>query len=135
MQTSGIHTAPRNTHGQDEPSKNPICSSNRDDLIGRVIVGSKQEPLCILGNSTITALYVAKQPLHGATCLVAQTAHSNLPFGIIVNRYLAYPKAKMVAVILVNMNSKNIWIRQPLVAAEDFEVEYHSLEYDASLDK
>ena len=38
-------------------------------------------------------------------------------------------------VILVNMNSENIWIRQPLLAAELFEAECNSWEYDTSLDR
>ena len=38
-------------------------------------------------------------------------------------------------VILVNTNSENIWIRQPLLAAELLEVECHSGEYDTSLDR
>ena len=103
--------------------------------MGKVIVGRKQEPLCIPGNSTITVPGAIKRSLHGATCLVEQAVHSNLPLGIIVIKCLAHPKAKSVPVILVNMNSENIWIRQPLLAAELFEVEYHSLEYDISLDR
>ena len=103
--------------------------------MGKVIVGNKQVPLCIPGNSTITVPGAVKRPLHGATCLVEQAAHSNLPFGIIVNRCLVHPKAKSVPVILVNMNSENIWIRQPLLATELFKVECHSWEYDTSLDR
>ena len=76
-----------------------------------------------------------KKTLHSATCLVEQTAHSNLPFGIIVNRCLVHPRAKWVPVILVNMNSRNIWIRQPLLATALFEVGCHSWEYDVSLNR
>ena len=79
--------------------------------MGKVIVGSKQEPLCISGNSTTTVPGVIKTPLHGATYLVEQAANSNLPFGIIVNRCLAHPKAKSVSVILVNTHSENILIK------------------------
>ena len=105
--------------------------------MGKVIVGSKPALLYMPGNSTIIVQGVTKI-LHGATCstcLVEQAAHSNLPFGIIVNRCLAHTNSKSVPVILVNTNSKNIWIRQPLLAAELFEVEYCSWECDTSLDK
>ena len=103
--------------------------------MGNVIAGSKQEPLCIPRNSTITVPGTTKRPLHGVTCLVEHAANFNLPFGIVVNRCLAHPKAKSVPVLLVNTNSENIWIRQLLLAAEHFEVECHSWEYDTSLDR
>ena len=64
-----------------------------------VIVGSKQEPLCIPGNSTITVPGTTKRPLHAVTCLVEHAANSNLPFGIVVNKCLAHPKAKSMPVI------------------------------------
>ena len=79
-------------------------------------------------------LYNNKKTLHGAICLVEQAAHSNLPFGIIVNRCLAHPRAKSVPVILVNMNSKNTWIRQHLLGTDFFEDECHSWLYDVNLD-
>ena len=91
--------------------------------MGKVIVGGKQEALCILGNSTITVPGTTKRSLHGVTCLVEHASNSNVPFGIVVNRCLAHPKVKSVPVILVDTNSENISIRQSLLAAGLFEVE------------
>ena len=48
----------------------------------------------------------------------------NLPMGVVVNRAMVTPKrSKKVPVILANTNSYNIWIRQPLLAANVVEVE------------
>ena len=48
----------------------------------------------------------------------------NLPMGVVVNRAMITPKKlKKVPVILANMNSYNIWIKQPLLAANVVEVE------------
>ena len=103
--------------------------------MSKIIVGSKQEPLYIPWNSTITVPGATKRLLHGVTYLVEHAAYSNLPLRIIVNRCLAHPKAKSAPVILVNTNSKNIWNRQPLLAAKCLGVECHSWEYDTSLDR
>ena len=48
----------------------------------------------------------------------------NLPMGVVVNRAMVTPKrSKKVPVVLANTNSYNIWIRQPLLAADVVEVE------------
>ena len=54
------------------------------------------------------------------TCLVKQAQHHNLPPGIVINRCVATTKARSVPVILVNTNRQNVWIWQPLLAAELF---------------
>ena len=63
--------------------------------MGKVIKGSKQEPLCIPGNSPNMVPGTIKT-LHGATCLIEQAACSNLPSRLIVNRCLVHPKDKSV---------------------------------------
>ena len=78
IQTSGIHTALTKPKGHDQPSnkrKPQNFSSNKEGFMGKVIVGSKQEPLCIPKNSTITVSGAIKRPLHGATCLVEQAIY------------------------------------------------------------
>ena len=49
--------------------------------------------------------------------------------------YASYvtPKAGQVAVILINTTSRNIWICQPLLAAEIYEVELHLWQYKSIL--
>ena len=59
--------------------------------------------------------------------------HNNLPSGVVVNRSYATSKAGQVAVILINTTSRNIWICQPLLAAEIFEVELHPWQYKSIL--
>ena len=70
FETSGIYTAPRNTNGQDLPSKKiQKFSSYKEDLMGKVIIGSKQESLYNPRTSAITFPGVIKT-LHGATYLI-----------------------------------------------------------------
>ena len=65
--------------------------------------------------------------------LVESAAHNNLPSGVVVNHSYATSKAGQVAVILINTTSRNIWICQPLLAAEIFEVELHPWQYRSIL--
>ena len=62
--------------------------------------------------------------------LVEKTEDSNLPIGVGVNNTLVTPsKSRLVLVILINNNSHNVWIRQPLYAADLWEVEPKEWEY------
>ena len=45
------------------------------------------------------------------------------------------PKSGRVSVILVNITSRNIWIRQPLLAVDIFEVKLHPWQYCANLNR
>ena len=58
----------------------------------------------------------------------------NLPIGVGVNNTLVTPsKSGLVSVILINNNSHNVWIRQPLYAADLWEVEPKKWEYEPVL--
>ena len=47
--------------------------------------------------------------------MVESTESSNLPLGVVVNNTLVTPsQSGLVSVILINNNSHNVWIRQPL---------------------
>ena len=65
----------------------------------------------------------------GTSCLIDTAAVSNLPQGISVNHCLVHPRGKMVLVILMNQNNHNIWIWQPLLAAEIHVVEHLPWDY------
>ena len=65
--------------------------------------------------------------------MVELAAHNNLPYGVVVNCSYVAPKAGQVAVILINTTSRNIWICQPLLAAEIYEVELHPWQYKSIL--
>ena len=59
-----------------------------------------------------------------------QVAHHNLPHALIVNSCCVTPKAaRRVLVILINTTDQSIWVRQPLLATELFEVEVEPQQY------
>ena len=80
------------------------------------MIGSKQNPICIPGNSALTVLGQTNKIPSKLTCLVEQAQHHNLPTGIVINRCMATTKARTVTVILINTNRQNVWIWQPLLA-------------------
>ena len=64
-----------------------------------------------------------------------QVEHHNLLFGIVVNQCVAFPKARAIPIILVNTNRFNVWVRQPLLAAEFYDAEFNQLEYRSTMDQ
>ena len=90
----------------------------KDGLIGQVTIGTKQQPICIPGNSAITILGCTNKLPPRITCLVEQVEHHNQPFGIVINWCMAIPKARTTPMIIVNTNRYNVWVRQPLLAAK-----------------
>ena len=69
-----------------------------------------------------------------AVCLVEQAEHHNLPQGIVVNRCVASVKSRSVPVILINTNKQNVWLWQPLLAAELYTAEYHPIEHRVDME-
>ena len=65
--------------------------------------------------------------------MVELAVYSNLPSGVVVNYSYVTPKAGQVALILINTTSRNIWISQPLLTAEIFDVELHPWQYKSVL--
>ena len=110
---------------------------NFDDVtrhIGQVTIGSKKNPICIPGNLSITVLGHTTKVHPKAVCLVEQAEHHNLPQGIVVNRCVATVKSRSVPVILINTNKQNVWLWQPLLAAELYIAEYHPVEHQADIE-
>ena len=105
---------------------------NKDGLLGMVLVGNATQPICVSGNSALTILgrlgKNTKVP-SGIPYLIDKAAVSNLPQGISVNHCLVHPRGKIVLVILMNQNNRNIWIQQPLLAAEIYWVEHLPWDY------
>ena len=62
-------------------------------------------------------------------------AHTNLPSSVIVNCRYVTLKSSRVSVIVVNTTSRNIWIRQLLLAANIYEVECHPWQHHADLNQ
>ena len=62
-----------------------------------------------------------------------QAEHHNLPLGIVINQCVAISKASIIPVIIINTNRYNVWIRQPLLAAELFDAECNEIDYRVTL--
>ena len=69
-------------------------------------------------------------PYHG-DFMVELAADNNLLAGQVVIRTYVQPiKSNLVPVTLINTNDHNVWIRQPLFAAELYEVKELQLEHE-----
>ena len=123
------------------PNTNDLCKKkdqrNFDDVTGhirQVTIGSKKNPICIPGNSFITVPGHTTKVHPKAVCLVEQAEHHNLPQGIVVNRCVATLKSRSMPVILINTNKQNVWLWQPLLAAELYTAEYHPIEHRVDME-
>ena len=68
------------------------------------------------------------------TCMVKARAVNNLLMGLVVNRTMVTPnRKKKVPVAIVNTNSYNVWICQPLLAADIVEVETCPWDYQSMM--
>ena len=96
------------------------------------MIGNANQPICVPGNSGLTILgrlgKNTKVP-SGTPCLIDTAAVHNLPLGISVKHCFVHPKGSVVPVILMNQNNYNIWIWQPLLAAEIYWVEHLPWDY------
>ena len=109
---------------------------NEDGLLGKVLIGNGNKPICVSGNSALTIpgrLGKNTKVPSGTPCLIDITAINNLPQGISVNHCLVHPKGSAVPVIVMNQNNYNVWIEQPLLAAEMYWVEHLPWDYGVEL--
>ena len=94
------------------------------------------EPICIPANSVKVVKGKTDKITRCLTCMVESRGIHNLPMGFMVNRAMITPKkSKKVPVILANTNSYNIWIKQPLLAANVVEVESCPWDYQTILSR
>ena len=116
--------------------KDQLYFKRKNGAIGQVTIGSKQNPVCITGNSALTVLGQTSEIPPKLTSLVKQAQHHNLPPGIVINRCMATTKARSVLVILVNTNQQNVWIWQPLLATELFVTDQvEEIEHRADMER
>ena len=113
--------------------------------MGKVLTDNANEPTCVPGNSVLTIpgrLGKNTKVPSGTPCLIDTAAVNNLPLGISVNRCLVDPEANVLPVIVINQNNYNVWIQQPLLAAEinciehlpwDYGVELHQEGYNVEV--
>ena len=88
-----------------------------------------KEPICFPRNAMLTVPENTSKIEKGQSYIVALAAHHYLPHGLAVNSCCVTSKAKRVPVILINTTDQNIWVRQPLLATELFEVEVEPQQY------
>ena len=97
-------------------------SSSSDAVLGQVWVGSTCEAICIPANCMKVLQGRTIKMTQRLSCMVEARECNNLSLGLVVNRTMVTPnKSKRVPVVIVNTNSYNVWIRQPLLAADMVE--------------
>ena len=98
---------------------------------GMVTIGEKHKPFCITANASHNVMGRAKGlPYHG-DFMVELAEDNNLLARLVVNRTYVHPiKSNLVPVTLIKTNDYNVWIRQPLFAAELYEVEEQQCEHE-----
>ena len=102
--------------------------------MGRVSKGDTRNPICIPANSSKTVIGQTARVNRKKSFMVESTESSNLPLGVGVNNTLVTPsKCGLVSVILINNNSHNVWIHQPLYAGDLWEVSPREWEYEPVL--
>ena len=103
---------------------------------GRVMVGDRRQPICIPAGTSKVVVGKTQDKLPRGSYMVEATDDDNLPCGVSVNHTYVNPtKAKQVSVILLNTNSYNVWIRQPLYAATIWDVELKDWDYEPIITK
>ena len=103
---------------------------------GRVMVGNRRQPICIPAGTSKVVIGRTQDKLPRGSYMVEATDDDNLPCGVSVNHtYINPTKAKQVSVILLNTNSYNVWIRQPLYAATIWDVELKDWDYEPIITK
>ena len=103
---------------------------------GRVMVGNRKQPICIPAGTSKVVVGRTQDKLPKGSYMVEATDDDNLPCGVSVNHTYVNPtKAKQVSVILLNTNSYNVWIRQPLYAATIWDVKLKDWDYEPIITK
>ena len=66
--------------------------------------------------------------------MIEARSENNLLMGVMVNRTAVTPtKSRQVPVTLMNTNSYNVWIRQPILAADIVEVDHCPWDYHSTI--
>ena len=114
---------------KDKPRKRKIDTLG--GYAGRVMVGDKRQPIFIPAGMSKVVVGRTQERLPRGSYMVEATDDDNLPCGVSVNHTYVNPtKSRQVSVILLNTNTYNVWIRQPLYAATIWDVELKDWEYE-----
>ena len=115
--------------------KNQNFNTDKDEPVVTVMTGTDHQPICVPGNATITTPGKTSKVNHKRSYMLKTAAHGNLPPGLVVNYSYDTLKAGRMSIILFNTMTGNIWIRQPLLAADIYEVELYPCQYCANLNR
>ena len=116
--------------------KQEVPSSGSDNILGQVWVGTNNDPICIPANSVKVVEGKTNKITRCLTRMVEGRDIHNLLMGVIVNQAMITPNhSKKVPVVLANTNSYNVWIHQPLLAADIVEVESCPWDYQTILSR
>ena len=100
------------------------------------MVGDRRQPICIPAGTSKVVVGRMQDKLPKGSYMVEASDDDNLPCGMSVNHTYVNPtKAKQVSVILLNTNSYNVWIRQPLYTATIWDVELKDWDYEPIITK
>ena len=103
---------------------------------GRVMVSDRRQPISIPARTSKVVVGRTQDKLPKGSYMVEATDDDNLPCGVSMNHTYVNPtKAKQVSVILLNTNSYNVWIRQPLYATTIWDVELKDWDYEPIITK
>ena len=103
---------------------------------GKVMLGSRHQPICIPAGSCKFLVGTAKGVPHKGNFMMEGTQDGNLPSGVAVNNTYVQPtKSGRITVCLQNTNDHNVWIRQPLYAGDLWDVDKEDWEYEPVLVK
>ena len=108
--------------------------NDQQEPLAQVIVGDRTQPICILGNNTLTVLGRLNKSVPQRTCLVEQVLYHNLNPIIVFNTCLVNPRSKVVPKIVNHSNNYNIWLRKLILAAKLYSVDYHPWDCEALVD-
>ena len=138
-------TQPNQTNQPKQPKPNTSGSSKKNPksksqylggYTGKVLVGSRHQPICIPARSCKFLVGTAKGVPHKGNFMMEGTQDGNLPSGVAVNNTYVQPtKSGRITVCLQNINDHNVWIRQPLYAGDLWDVDKEDWEYEPVLVK
>ena len=75
----------KNKDGKIIFKKHQNFNTDKDEPVGRVMIGTDYQPFCVPGNATITVPGKILKVNNKGSYMLETAAHANLPSGIVVN--------------------------------------------------
>ena len=107
-------------------------NSEADITLGQVWVSDSHQPICIPVYSAKVVSSKTNNITKHHMCMVKARESNKLPIGVVVNRTIVTPnKSKCIPVLVMNTNSYNVWICQPLLTTDVVEAEHCPWDYQS----